>query len=70
MTSVDQKLLRQTKFPVEFNQKVDMKKVNLEVIKKWIAGRISEVLGFEDDVVTELCFSLLEGSRYVSWTET
>ena len=83
MTSVDQKLLRQTKFPPEFNQKVDMKKVKLEVIKKWIAGKISELLGFEDDVVTELCFSLLEGSRYVrkyqdsmgprqldSWTET
>lgn len=70
MTSVDQKLLRQTKFPAEFNQKVDMKKVNLEVIKKWIAGRISEVLGFEDDVVTELCFSLLEGPQYVSRTNT
>lgn len=33
-TPVDQKLLRQTKFPTEFNQKVDMKKVNVEVMKK------------------------------------
>lgn len=33
-TAVDQKLLRQTKFPPEFNQKVDMKKVNVEVLKK------------------------------------
>jgi hypothetical protein len=33
-TSVDAKLLRQTKFPPEFNQKVDMKKVNVEVMKK------------------------------------
>jgi serine/arginine repetitive matrix protein 1 len=33
-TAVDQKLLRQTKFPPEFNQKVDMKKVNIEVMKK------------------------------------
>jgi hypothetical protein len=32
-TAVDQKLLRQTKFPPEFNQKVDMKKVNIEVMK-------------------------------------
>ena len=32
--TVDQKLLRQTKFPPEFNKKVDMKKVNLEVMKK------------------------------------
>jgi serine/arginine repetitive matrix protein 1 len=33
-TSVDAKLLKSTKFPVEFNQKVDMQKVNVEVMKK------------------------------------
>ena len=33
-TSVDAKLLKQTKFPAEFSQKVDMKKVNVEVMKK------------------------------------
>ncbi|KAI9773249.1 MAG: hypothetical protein M1835_006181 [Candelina submexicana] len=63
-TSVDAKLLKQTKFPPEFNQKVDMKKVNVEVMKKWIAGKLSEILGSEDDVVIELCFNLLEGSRF------
>ncbi|KAL8642858.1 MAG: hypothetical protein Q9228_000505 [Teloschistes exilis] len=63
-TNVDAKLLKQTKFPPEFNQKVDMQRVNVEVLKKWIAGKISEVLGNEDDVVIELCFNLLEGSRF------
>ncbi|KAL9604821.1 MAG: hypothetical protein Q9219_000269 [cf. Caloplaca sp. 3 TL-2023] len=63
-TNVDAKLLKQTKFPSEFSQKVDMKKVNVEVMKKWIAGKISEILGSEDDVVIELCFNLLEGSRF------
>ncbi|KAI0009744.1 hypothetical protein F4779DRAFT_617240 [Xylariaceae sp. FL0662B] len=62
--SVDAKLLRATKFPLEFNQKVDMQKVNHQVMKKWIASKISEILGSEDDVVTELCFNLIEGSRY------
>jgi serine/arginine repetitive matrix protein 1 len=84
---VDQKLLRKTKFPPEFSRKVDMQKVNIEVMKKsvrpspdldredhmlitilnyrWIAGRISEILGNEDDVVIELCFGLIEGTRYV-----
>lgn len=33
---------------------------------RWIAGKISEILGNEDDVVIELCFNLLEGSRFVS----
>ncbi|KAL8729826.1 MAG: hypothetical protein Q9166_004467 [cf. Caloplaca sp. 2 TL-2023] len=64
-TNVDARLLKQTKFPPEFSQKVDMKKVNVEVMKKWIAGKISEILGSEDDVVIELCFNLLEGSRFV-----
>lgn len=63
-TSVDAKLLKQTKFPPEFSQKVDMQKVNIEVMKKWIANRINEILGSEDDVVTELCYSLLETARY------
>lgn len=66
-TSVDQKMLRTTKFPPEFSQKVDMQKVNIEVIKKWVAGKLSEILGFEDDVVIELCFNLLEGARFVRW---
>ncbi|GFF37486.1 hypothetical protein IFM61606_00280 [Aspergillus udagawae] len=63
-SSIDAKLLKQTKFPPEFSRKVDMKKVNIEVMKKWIAGKISEILGNEDDVVIELCFNLLEGSRF------
>ncbi|RYO83215.1 hypothetical protein DL764_009490 [Monosporascus ibericus] len=63
-SSVDAKLLRATKFPPEFNQKVDMQKVNIQVMKKWIASRISEILGSEDDVVIELCFNLIEGTRF------
>ncbi|KAI3329272.1 hypothetical protein HD806DRAFT_278875 [Xylariaceae sp. AK1471] len=62
--TVDAKLLRATKFPIEFNQKVDMQKVNLQVMKKWIASRISEILGSEDDVVIELCFNLIDGPRF------
>ena len=38
------------------------------VWRRWIAGKISEILGNEDDVVIELCFNLLEGTRYVSQT--
>ncbi|KAH8905516.1 hypothetical protein BR93DRAFT_960537 [Coniochaeta sp. PMI_546] len=33
-TGVDARLLKTTKFPPEFNQKVDMTKVNLQVMKK------------------------------------
>ncbi|KAI6780196.1 serine/arginine repetitive matrix protein 1 [Emericellopsis cladophorae] len=62
-SGVDARLLKSTKFPPEFNQKVDMQKVNIHVIKKWIASRISEILGNEDDVIIELCFALIEGAR-------
>ncbi|KAJ4163334.1 hypothetical protein LMH87_005069 [Akanthomyces muscarius] len=60
----DARLLKTTKFPPEFSKKVDMQKVNLGVMKKWIASRISEILGNEDDVVIEMCFNLVEGPRY------
>ncbi|TLD12741.1 uncharacterized protein PgNI_04874 [Pyricularia grisea] len=63
-TGVDAKLLKSTRFPPEFSQKVDMQKVNLQVMKKWIASRISEILGNEDDVVIELCYNLIESSRF------
>lgn len=35
-SGVDAKLLKSTKFPPEFNQKVDMRKVNLDVVKKYV----------------------------------
>jgi serine/arginine repetitive matrix protein 1 len=35
-SSVGEKLLKATKFPPEFNQKVDMQKVNVEVMKKFV----------------------------------
>ncbi|RDA93106.1 hypothetical protein CP533_4129 [Ophiocordyceps camponoti-saundersi (nom. inval.)] len=63
-SKMDARLLKSTKFPPEFNQKADMEKVNLHVMKKWITKRISEILGNEDDVVIELCFNLIEASRY------
>ncbi|KAL2366720.1 hypothetical protein RJZ56_000305 [Blastomyces dermatitidis] len=67
-TTAEAKLIRQTKFPPEFAKKVDMQKVNIEVMKKWIAGKISGILGNEDDVVIELCFNLLEGARFIQLT--
>jgi serine/arginine repetitive matrix protein 1 len=32
---------------------------------RWIASKISDILGNEDDVVIELVFNLIEGPRYV-----
>ncbi|KAH8833981.1 PWI domain-containing protein [Flagelloscypha sp. PMI_526] len=56
----DMKLLRTMKFPPEFDQKVDMRKVNLPVIRPWIAKKIVAICGFEDEIVIEYANSLLE----------
>ncbi|KAJ3187744.1 hypothetical protein HDU85_006137 [Gaertneriomyces sp. JEL0708] len=57
------KLLKTMKFPKVYDQKVDIKKVNLTVIRPWVTARLTELLGFEDDVLVELIFNLLEAEK-------
>ncbi|WBW74561.1 splicing coactivator Srm160 [Schizosaccharomyces osmophilus] len=59
-TSADKKLMRNTRFPPSFGTKVDMKKINIEVLKPWIANRLIELIGFEDEVVIDFVYSMLE----------
>jgi len=40
-----------------------MEKVNLNTIKPWITERLNDLLGFEDDVVIEFVFNLLESNQ-------
>jgi hypothetical protein len=40
-----------------------MSKVKLDVIKPWIAQKITEILGMEDDVVVEFVFNQLEAEK-------
>lgn len=47
-----------------------MTKVNLPVIKTWVVSEISKILGTEDDIVTEMIFSILEGAKNVGETST
>jgi len=39
---------------------VDMKKVNMDVIRPWVAHRVTELIGFEDEVLINFIYSLLE----------
>lgn len=48
------------KFPPEFDRKVDMRKVNLQVMRPWITKKVVELVGFEDEVVVEYAMGLLE----------
>ena len=65
ITNVDKKQLRTTKFPPEFDRKVDMTKVNVPVIKKWVADEIQRIMNDDDDILTELIANTLEDSQFV-----
>lgn len=45
---------------VDLPLQVDMSKVNVDTMKPWIANRITELLGLDDDVVVEFVFNQLE----------
>ncbi|XP_078174401.1 splicing factor PWI domain-containing protein isoform X1 [Carex rostrata] len=57
------KLLKTQKFPLELDQLVDMRKVQMEVMKPWIATRVTELLGFEDEVLINFIFGLLDAKE-------
>merc|ERR1719429_34934 len=48
------------KFEDSLANKIEMKKVKLDVMKPWISDRVSTLLGMEDDVIVEFIFNQLE----------
>ncbi|KAI0763188.1 PWI domain-containing protein, partial [Irpex lacteus] len=54
------KLLKSMKFPPEFDKKVDMRKVNMSVIRSWVVNKIGELIGMEDEVLVEYAMGMLE----------
>lgn len=56
----EQALLKRTKFPEEFELEVDLHKVDLQAIRPWAAEKIEKILGFEDEIVENMVFNMLE----------
>lgn len=56
------KEIEETEWPAHFETPVDMDRVHLKVIRPWIAQKIHDLLGYEDDIVTLYCVQLLEKS--------
>ncbi|GMK55292.1 hypothetical protein CspeluHIS016_0203480 [Cutaneotrichosporon spelunceum] len=52
--------IKATKFPAHFGERVDLRKVNISVLRPWIAKRLIELMRVEDDVVVEYVYSMLE----------
>ncbi|KAJ9105339.1 hypothetical protein QFC21_001708 [Naganishia friedmannii] len=55
--------LKATKFPKIFTEKVDIRKVNLAIMRPWVTTTITELAGVEDDIVIEFVMELLENSE-------
>ncbi|KAL3625771.1 hypothetical protein CASFOL_030300 [Castilleja foliolosa] len=55
------KLLKSQKFAPELENLVDMTKVTMDVMRPWIAKRVTELIGFEDEVLINFIYGLLEG---------
>ncbi|KAF1782217.1 PWI domain [Phytophthora cactorum] len=53
----EKKLLATMTFPKCFEQRVDMRKVQREVINQWITEQITQLLGFEDDIVVSMALT-------------
>lgn len=51
------------KFNDQVFKKVDINKVNLDTIKPWIASKLHEMLGIDDDVLVEFVFNQLEADK-------
>ena len=54
------KLLKSTKFPDSFSQKVDMRKVRMEAMMPWIQAEVAKYIGLEDDIVVNYIESQLQ----------
>ncbi|CAN1231408.1 Serine/arginine repetitive matrix protein 1 [Linum grandiflorum] len=57
------KLMKSQKFPPELEHLVDMTKVKMDVVKPWIATRVTEFLGFEDEVLINFIYGLLDAQK-------
>ncbi|KAH8098553.1 hypothetical protein JL720_1506 [Aureococcus anophagefferens] len=59
----DKKLIKKLtaagKFDASLDQKLNIEKVNVEVMVRWVNERLTELLGFEDDVVVNLVENML-----------
>merc|ERR1719231_835880 len=54
------KLIAKTKFPANFSEKVDMKKVNMETMVPWITAEVQKYVGFDDEVLVGYVHSQLQ----------
>lgn len=61
----NKKLMKTMKFADNLEKKIDMKKIQLEVMKPFITQKLNNLMPIEDDVIIEYVFSQLEQSQVI-----
>lgn len=46
--------------------KVDLKKINIDIMSKWVTERIVQLFGFEDEIVINLIINMLNSPKVSS----
>ena len=54
-------MTKEGKFAPILETKIDLKKINLDIISKWVQAKITEILGFEDEIIINLVINMLTG---------
>ena len=57
------KMQKAGKFASILGTKIDIKKVNIDIISKWISEKTIEILGFEDEIVIHLVINMLQSDN-------
>ena len=52
------KALKSTKFPSMFSKRINLSRVNRNVMLEWIETTITKILGFDDEIVTSTAANL------------
>ena len=63
--SKQKKVLQSTKFPKELDLAVNYDHIRWEVMKEWVAKRITELLGIEEEVLINMIHNLLDAVSFV-----
>ena len=61
----NKKLMKTMKFADNLEKKIDMKKVQLEVMKPFITQKLNNLMPIEDEVIIEYVFSQLEQTQVI-----
>lgn len=57
------KMQKAGRFAAILDTKIDIKKVNIDIISKWVSEKTIEVLGFEDEIVINLVINMLQSEK-------